>query len=337
MILNKYNEIMNNVTVDPEMKNRIMGAVSAAIKEQAGSAVVTDIPKDKNRIESSDKKGQARKAEVKPTETRKKAKKTPIALISSIAAGVLVIAGALFVVNYLNKAQSASKSIDMHNDSIEAAAVATEANTVEEVYEETVANFDNSVEETTEAVDGILGINTGGANNYSADIAASANDDERNINTKTVDITVSVPATVQDDESDESEGTGDARFDRISGALPFDLKGSGTGVFSDAISEEVFFGVNGEKVLLCSAPEGTDDLIKTVFHQTPAAGLDATSPDGIQVKLYRVTFANVKELTGDEVSADVNAAVFVKGGKTYLVVFSDAQPADVILGVVDAV
>ena len=126
---------MNNVTVDSEMKNRIMGAVSAAIKEQAGSAVVTDIPKDKNRIESSDKKGQARKAEVKPAETRKKAKKTPIALISSIAAGVLVIAGALFVVNYLNKAQSASKSIDMHNDSVEAATAATEANAVEEVFE----------------------------------------------------------------------------------------------------------------------------------------------------------------------------------------------------------
>ena len=334
--MNKYNEIMNNVTVDPEMKSRIMGAVSAAIKEQAGSAVVTDIPKDKNRTENSDKKGQVRKAEVKPAETRKKARKTPIALISSIAAGVLVIAGALFVVNYLHLGKA---SMTAENTIKDAAthAVATEANAVEEVYEETVANFDNSVEETTEAVDGILGINTSGANNYSADIAASANDDERNINTKTVDITVSVPATVQDDESDESEGTGDARLNRISRALPFDIKGSGTGVFSDTISEEVFFGVNGEKVLLCSAPEGTDDLIKTVFHQTPAAGVDATSPDGVQVKLYRVTFANVKELTGDEASAEVNAAVFVKGGKTYLIVFSDAQPADVILGVVDAV
>ena len=130
---------------------------------------------------------------------------------------------------------------------------------------------------------------------------------------------------------------GDARLDRIARALPFDIKGSGSGVFSDSISEEVFFGVNGEKVLLCSAPEGTDDLIKQVFHQTPAEGVAATSPSGIQVTLYRVTFANVKDLTGEEVSADVNAAVFVKGGKTYLLVFSDAQPADVILGVVDAV
>ena len=76
MILNKYNEIMNNVTVDPEMKSRIMGAVSAAIKEQSDSAVVTNIPRDKNRTESSVKNGQVRKAEVKPVETRKKAKKT---------------------------------------------------------------------------------------------------------------------------------------------------------------------------------------------------------------------------------------------------------------------
>ena len=97
MILNKYNEIMSNVTVDPEMKSRIMGAVSAAITEQSGSAVVTDIPKDKIRNENSGNKNQVRKAEVKPAQTRKKAKKTPIAIISSIAAGVLVIAGALFV------------------------------------------------------------------------------------------------------------------------------------------------------------------------------------------------------------------------------------------------
>ena len=51
MILVKYNEIMNNVTVDPEMKTRIMSAVSAAIKEQNGktekaqAAVKTEIKK----------------------------------------------------------------------------------------------------------------------------------------------------------------------------------------------------------------------------------------------------------------------------------------------------
>ena len=325
---------MNNVTVDPEMKNRIMGAVSAAIKEQSGSAVVTDIPKDKIRNENSGNKNQVRKAEVKPAQTRKKAKKTPIAIISSIAAGVLVIAGALFVVNYFHLGQNfrtsenTMKSVDTHS-----AALNTEA--VEEVYEETVAGFDNSVAgETTEgATDGILSINTGSSNNYTADIAPGT--DNRDAENKTIDITVST--TLPEEESDESEVMGDARLDRIAKALPFDIKGSGSGVFSDSISEEVFFGVNGEKVLLCSAPEGTDDLIKQVFHQTPAEGVAATSPSGIQVTLYRVTFANVKDLTGEEVSADVNAAVFVKGGKTYLLVFSDAQPADVILGVVDAV
>lgn len=334
MILNKYNEIMNNVTVDPEMKNRIMGAVSAAIKEQSGSAVVTDIPKDKIRNENSGNKNQVRKAEVKPAQKRKKAKKTPIAIISSIAAGVLVIAGAVFVVNYFHLGQNfgtsenTMKSVDTHS-----AALNTEA--VDEVYEETVAGFDNAVaEETTEgATDGILSINTGSSYNYSADQVPGT--DNRDAENKTIDITVST--TLPEEESDESEVMGDARLDRIARALPFDIKGSGSGVFSDSISEEVFFGVNGEKVLLCSAPEGTDDLIKQVFHQTPAEGVAATSPSGIQVTLYRVTFANVKDLTGEEVSADVNAAVFVKGGKTYLLVFSDAQPADVILGVVDAV
>lgn len=325
---------MNNVTVDPEMKNRIMGAVSAAIKEQSGSAVVTDIPKDKIRNENSGNKNQVRKAEVKPAQKRKKAKKTPIAIISSIAAGILVIAGAVFVVNYFHLGQNfrtsenTMKSVDTHS-----AALNTEA--VDEVYEETVAGFDNAVaEETTEgATDGILSINTGSSYNYSADQVSGT--DNRDAENKTIDITVST--TLPEEESDESEVMGDARLDRIARALPFDIKGSGSGVFSDSISEEVFFGVNGEKVLLCSAPEGTDDLIKQVFHETPAEGVAATSPSGIQVTLYRVTFANVKDLTGEEVSADVNAAVFVKGGKTYLLVFSDAQPADVILGVVDAV
>lgn len=336
MILNKYNEIMNNVTVDPEMKNRIMGAVSAAIKEQSGSAVVTDIPKDKIRNENSGNKNQVRKAEVKPAQTRKKAKKTPIAIISSIAAGVLIIAGVLFVVRYLNMAKSAGaeNTIQVHNDSVNFAAN-TEAAEAEVAYEETVAGFDNAVaEETTEgATDGILGINTGSSYNFTAD--QDPGTDNRDAENKTIDITVST--TLPEEESDESEVMGDARLDRIAKALPFDIKGSGSGVFSDSISEEVFFGVNGEKVLLCSAPEGTDDLIKQVFHQTPAEGVAATSPSGIQVTLYRVTFANVKDLTGEEVSADVNAAVFVKGGKTYLLVFSDTQPADVILGVVDAV
>ena len=333
MILNKYNEIMNNVTVDPEMKSRIMGAVFAAIKEQANSAKVTEIPKDKKPVHESGNKSSVRKADVKPVETRKKAKKAPIAIISSIAAGVLIIAGVLFVMKYLNSAEAASTKIDEHNAHVDSVAMNTVAN---ENYEETVASLNNGVEDaegTEPATDGYL---SGSSYNY----AATTGDDERDLNTKTVDIDITTRSTedvVEDNETDESEVMGDARLDRISRALPFDLKGSGSGVFSDTITEEVFFGVNGEKVIVCSAPEGTDDLIRQVFHQTPAEGLDGTSPFGVPAKLYRVTFGNVTELTGDEVSSDVNAAVFVKNGKTYLIVFSDIQPAAVILKLVDAV
>lgn len=331
MILNKYNEIMNNVTVDPEMKSRIMGAVSAAIKEQADSAKVTEIPKDKKPVHESGNKNGVRKAEVKPVETRKKAKKAPIAIISSIAAGVLIIAGVLFVMKYLNSAEAASTEIQQHNAHVDSVALDTIAN---ENYEETVASLNNGgveAEDTEPATDGFLS----GSSNYAATI-----DDERDLNTKTVEIDITSRSTedaVEGDDTDASEVMGDARLDRISRALPFDLKGSGSGVFSDTITEEVFFGVNGEKVIVCSAPEGTDDLIKQVFHQTPAAGLDGTSPFGVPAKLYRVTFGNVTELAADETSSDVNAAVFVKNGKTYLIVFSDIQPAAVILKLVDAV
>ncbi len=331
MILNKYNEIMSNVTVDPEMKSRIMGVVSAAIKEQADSAKVTEIPKDKNPVHESGNKNGVRKAEVKPVETRKKAKKAPIAIISSIAAGVLIIAGVLFVMKYLNSAEAASTEIQQHNAHVDSVALDTIAN---ENYEETVASLNNGgveAEDTEPATDGFLS----GSSNYAATI-----DDERDLNTKTVEIDITSRSTedaVEGDDTDASEVMGDARLDRISRALPFDLKGSGSGVFSDTITEEVFFGVNGEKVIVCSAPEGTDDLIKQVFHQTPAAGLDGTSPFGVPAKLYRVTFGNVTELAADETSSDVNAAVFVKNGKTYLIVFSDIQPAAVILKLVDAV
>jgi hypothetical protein len=308
-----------------------MGVVSAAIKEQADSAKVTEIPKDKNPVHESGNKNGVRKAEVKPVETRKKAKKAPIAIISSIAAGVLIIAGVLFVMKYLNSAEAASTEIQQHNAHVDSVALDTIAN---ENYEETVASLNNGgveAEDTEPATDGFLS----GSSNYAATI-----DDERDLNTKTVEIDITSRSTedaVEGDDTDASEVMGDARLDRISRALPFDLKGSGSGVFSDTITEEVFFGVNGEKVIVCSAPEGTDDLIKQVFHQTPAAGLDGTSPFGVPAKLYRVTFGNVTELAADETSSDVNAAVFVKNGKTYLIVFSDIQPAAVILKLVDAV
>ena len=70
----KYNEIMSKATVDPEMKSRVMAAVSKAIREQPGGAVVTELKKDID-IEEDDS----------PKPVRKKAKRIPISLISSLA------------------------------------------------------------------------------------------------------------------------------------------------------------------------------------------------------------------------------------------------------------
>ena len=187
---------MSNVTVDPEMKSRIMGAVSAAIKEQADSAKVTEIPKDKKPVHESGNKSGVRKSEVKPVETRKKAKKTPIALICSIAAGVLVIAGALFVMQYLKNAESASSEIKQHSAQVDSVALDTIAN---ENYEETVASLNNGgveAEDTEPATDGFLS----GSSNYAATI-----DDERDINTKTVEIDITSRSTEDAVEGDDTE------------------------------------------------------------------------------------------------------------------------------------
>ena len=100
MILIKYNEIMSHITVDPEMKSRVMSAVSNAIKENPdGAAVVTDIP-------------ESPKAEAP---AKKKAKKTPIAIISSIAAAILVLVGVLFVFRMMNNTKSAESTQRNHN------------------------------------------------------------------------------------------------------------------------------------------------------------------------------------------------------------------------------
>ena len=104
----KYNEIMSNATVDPEMKSRVMAAVSKAIREQPGGAVVTELKKDID-IEEDDSPKPVRK---------KKAKRIPMPLIASIAAGVLVLLGlgALGISGYLGKAKSASNMVKTHNE-----------------------------------------------------------------------------------------------------------------------------------------------------------------------------------------------------------------------------
>ena len=135
---------------------------------------------------------------------------------------------------------------------------------------------------------------------------------------------------------DYDEGIGDDRIDRISRALPFDLKGNGAGVFADNITTEVFFGEGGEKVLLLTAPADVD-LLAAYAPSVKTAGETLTSPNGTSVTFYHIEFGNVASLESDEIPTEVNAAYFVRDGKTYLLVFSDVQATDVMLGVVDAV
>ena len=331
MILNKYNEIMNSVTVDPEMKSRIMSSVSAAIKEQnrrevsqgsprrpavrktPESAKVTDIPKERSET---------------PVR-KKKANKTPIVVISSIAAGILVIMGVMFVFGYIGKSESAMNT-----------APATHNATVAEVQEwvdsaaETEAAGDYYAEETT------AGADEESEKNYKDDINYASGghtlDPDANArNSLNAEITIETGSTTYTSVNG-SEGMGDARIDGIAKALPFDIKGSGSGQYSETITEEVFFGNGGEKVVLFTAPEGTD-LVKTVAHINSDKGIDGTTPDGYALKLYCIGFVNVAELSDDEPVSDVNAAVFTKNGNTYLIVFSDCQPVEVIGRVADAV
>lgn len=316
---------MNNVTVDPEMKRRVMSAVSAAIKEQSNGASVTKIPVHVK--DNSDKKVKAEKADAGSAGNRKKAKKTPVALVSSIAAGVLVIAGAILVVNYLNNATKAAAEINAHDHVTEVGGAEMEiASETASLLKDGVDNsIDNSLNISTTAGTGHFGVTN------SDDIET---DDIETDKTLTVDIG---SGKVQDAEAaEESVVIGDARLDCISRTLPFDIKGTGHGNYSKVIAEEVIFGINGEKVLIYTAPEGTD-IFNTLFHATKGAGIDGTTPAGVFVKLYRIPFGNVYDVEDSASSADINAAVFTKDGKAYMVVFSDVQPQDVILKVADAV
>lgn len=331
MILSKYNEIMNNITVDPEMKNRIMSAVSAAIKEQGTGTGSAETRKAHGTVRTANihepAKVTAIPAEEAKAPVRRKAKKTPIIVISSIAAGIIVIMGALFVFNYLGlSSKSASstmpKSFDLTGDRANDAAETTAAGIYEaaEACAETVGADDAGYSD--------------GENNYKNsyniedDIRTATGDNKNTLTVGTVSINIQ--------ETDASEGMGDARIDGISRALPFDMKGSGSGKYSDTISQEVFFGDNGEKVIVFTAPEGTD-LLGEIAHIDSSAGVDGTTPAGIPARFYRIKFGNVYELAEGETSDEVNAIVFNKDGMTYLIIFSDVQPVDVIGRVADAV
>ena len=303
---------MSHITVDPEMKSRVMSAVSNAIKENPdGAAVVTDIP-------------ESPKAEAP---AKKKAKKTPIAIISSIAAAILILVGVLFVFRMMNNTKSAESTQRNHNKvdswNYEAAAD-TQA---PEHGGDAEGTWDYDLEdEIDKVIDGNVAedTTTGNDKTYSSNASDITLGD---------DIYTIMPTR---DKNDYSTGMGDERLDIISRTLPFDLKGSGKGTFSSDISMEVFFGEQSQKVLLLSAAEGTD-IIKQFDPTNKTFGTDGTTPAGTQVKYYRIVFGNVAELGKNETSSDINAALYNKDGMTYLLVFSDPQTPETIAALVDVI
>lgn len=312
MILNKYNEIMERVTIDPEMKSRVMSAVSTAIKEQAeGAAIVTELHSNEN-------------SEYTKTRTGKKAKKTPIVVISSIAAAIVVLLGALFIFNLMSSSKGAeSTQNDTKHLNIDSADFANATEAVEEMEETTSQKSVFYYIETPVPEAGLDGADTAGAPNAGSgtydDSVEDPNTDLRNV---TVDI--------------NTDGVVDDRVTNIGSALPFDLKGNGKGKLADGIVTEVFLGEGGEKVVLYTADEGAN-LVKDFDSSNKSAGQDAVSPLGTQVKLFKLAFGNVIAPANGETATEFNAALFTKNGHTYLLVFSDVQSTDVILGVVDAV
>ena len=311
MILNKYNEIMERVTIDPEMKSRVMSAVSTAIKEQAeGAAIVTELHSNEN-------------SEYTKTRTGKKAKKTPIVVISSIAAAIVVLLGALFIFNLMSSKGASTTQNDEKHLGIDSVDVANATEAVEEMEETTSQKSVFYYIETPVPEAGLDGADTAGAPNAGSgtydDSVEDPNTDLRNV---TVDI--------------KTDGVVDDRVTNIGSALPFDLKGNGKGKLADGIVTEVFLGEGGEKVVLYTADEGAD-LVKDFDSSNKSAGQDAVSPLGTQVKLFKLAFGNVITPANGETATEFNAALFTKNGHTYLLVFSDVQSTDVILGVVDAV
>ena len=326
MILNKYNEIMERVTVDPAMKSRVMGAVSSAIKDNAeGKATVTDIRKPERKPERIPESKTV--AEAKP---RKKAKKTPIAVISSIAAAIVVLIGALYIFGRMGKNSDASplKSFSMGNAAAETTVAAHNMDTEAAEKADVVAAVDNVVaEETAEADEDDYQTKNNDGLNYSVSTDRDGGNNYLTVGTVIPDVSIV--------NIDDNEGMGDARLDRINKTLPYDLKGSGTGVFAEGISTEIFIGEGGQKVLLLSAAEGTD-ILKAYSPFGSYTGEEATTPAGTAVTLYTVAFGNVTDgANGDQ--AGVNAALYTRNGQTYLLIFSEIYDKDLILKVVDVI
>ena len=329
--MNKYNEIMSNVTVDPEMKSRIMSAVSKAIKDQDnGGAEVTDL----TEIESEDIPETDYEPEKSPAPVKKKAKRIPIALITSIAAGLLVVLGvvAFFISSYLGRAKAASTTVKEHSD--EVAMINDEIDSVigksADVYEATTTA--NAASETAGDDEGP---GQGGSDNRNASVNKDKNfyvtSGTNNLN---FDSATKLPGEKED--VDYSQGIGNERIDTISRKLPFDLESTGSGSYADGSKKEVFFGENGEKIVIVTTYEDTD-VMKKVFPSNKSAAVTGQTPGGIDVELYYVPFGDVPKLGKGESTDKINAAVFKKNGYKYLIVYSDIIAPEVLYGLVDVV
>ena len=327
--MNKYNEIMSNVTVDPEMKSRIMSAVSKAIKEQDGGAAVTDL----TDIRSDDIPETDNEPENSGEPVRKKARRIPIALITSIAAGLIVVIGAvLFFASYLNKSQAASETVKAHNSEVDM--INNYIDSVvngdsRDVYEATttVADFTANAAQETEKEDVAGGRDPAGKKTLNVD----------NKNYAVSSGTYNTDATRlpgENEDVDYSQGIGNERIDMISRKIPFDLESTGSGKYADGSTKEVFFGENGEKLIIVTAQEDAD-VLKKVFPSNKSVAVAGTTPGGIAAELYYVPFGNVPKLGKDETTDKVNAAVFRKNGFKYLVVFSNTVTPDVLYGLID--
>ena len=330
MILNKYNEIMSKVTVDPEMKSRIMSAVSQAIKDQAENPANTDSNGDGPFTVTDLTNIKETKTEIKETRTEERPKRRfkviPIAIISSIAAAVLVLLGVVwFFATYLGAAKSASETVRSHNGKAEDVSMEIDAVLGGENYAPTEANSDSSPEPGADVTEGTT---TSAADNGNKNYAVGTNS-----STKTIDGT-KLPGETED--VDYVSGIGNARIDKISKKLPFDLKSTGSGTYSDGSLKEVFMGEGGEKVIVVTTFEGTD-VLKKVFPSNKSVAVSGTTPGGIAVELYYVEFGNVPKLGKGETTTNVNAAVFMKNGYKYLIVYSDIVAPEVIYDLVDVI
>ena len=199
-----------------------------------------------------------------------------------------------------------------------------------EVYEATTTA--NAASETAGDAEGP---GQGGSDNRNASVNKDKNfyvtSGTNNLN---FDSATKLPGEKED--VDYSQGIGNERIDTISRKLPFDLESTGSGSYADGSKKEVFFGENGEKIVIVTTYEDTD-VMKKVFPSNKSAAVTGQTPGGIDVELYYVPFGDVPKLGKGESTDKINAAVFKKNGYKYLIVYSDIIAPEVLYGLVDVV